>query len=417
MSVIPLSPWLFAILAAPATPAVPSSLETQLIPLLERARHSSPEVRLAARAVAEAEAERVGKGVIFPTNPRLAAEGRRLALAQEGTPVDPLHGLGVTLDALLEVSGAGAGRLAEADQRLALAKVELALAGARAAARAWRAWVELDVAIQQGASLDEAVQLQEQFSEAARQRQGVGAAAGPDLAAVALELATARAQREEARWTQAAAETELRASLDLAPADALPAVIRLDAPPSVNGAEALVARALERRAELAVVEGRLKVLAAAERRLELEAFPRLGVLAGYDAAPASGSYGFLGLSVELPVAQRNQGPLAVVRAQTETEGERVQALRRQIEREVVAARARYLAQLARLEVLERQAVPAAEQNRQLVEQGWRAGRFDVFRLTQASRELNRVRAERLHALRGAWAELIELERLSGGLNP
>lgn len=413
LAVSPLSSW-FLLLCA-AHPAAPDPLAA----VLDRARQASSEVRLAARAVAEAEAGRVGQGIIFPTNPRLAAEGRRLAVPQPGvsTSVDPLFGLGVTLDGLVEVSGAGAGRLAEAEQRLALARVELSVATARAASRAWRAWIDLEVASRQRASAEEAVALQERLSEATHQRSSAGAAAGPDLAVVALELATARAQREEAGWAQAAAELELRSALDLPLHEAVPPATGLGFPPAPRDEAELLARAVERRAELAAVEARLKVLAAAEGRLGLEAFPRVGMLAGYDGAPASGSYGFLGLSVELPVAQRNQGPLAVVRTQAETERERAQIVRRQVEREVAATRQRYQAQRARLEVLEREAVPAAESNRRLVEEGWRAGRFDVFRLAAASRELNRVRTERLAALRGAWSEFIDLERLSGGLNP
>jgi outer membrane protein TolC len=62
-------------------------------------------------------------------------------------------------------------------------------------------------------------------------------------------------------------------------------------------------------------------------------------------------------------------------------------------------------------------VPAAERNESLVEEGWKAGRFDIFRLTSATRELNRIRRQRLETLLAAWTDAIELQRASGGLTP
>jgi cobalt-zinc-cadmium efflux system outer membrane protein len=401
---------------AQGTPPQPVDDARVLAQVLARAREASPEVRLAARAVAEVEAGRVGQGVIFPTNPRLAGEVRRLGVPQGGASPDPLMGFGVTLDALVEVSGAGAGRVAEAGARLELARVELAIVTARSQAQAWRSWVEREIAARLEASALEARALQERLVDIARQRLTAGAAAAPEIAAVSLELAAASAQVEDARWATAQADFGLRSALDLAPDEPLPPPPGLGVPPPADDTDALTARARDRRPELKAAERRLAVLLAAEKRLALEAFPRVGGLLGYDAAPASGSYAFLGLSVELPVAQRNQGPLAVVRAQLATERERAAALARQLQRDVAAARSRYEAQRARWSVLDAQAVPAAQEHRDLVEAGWRAGRFDVFRLTTATRDLQRIRLERLQALRGTWDEWIELQRLSGGLN-
>jgi cobalt-zinc-cadmium efflux system outer membrane protein len=123
----------------------------------------------------------------------------------------------------------------------------------------------------------------------------------------------------------------------------------------------------------------------------------------------------VGLSIDLPLAQRNQGALAAVEAQRRSETERLEQLERSIMREVALARARCLAHQARLEALDGGALPAAQRLVSLVEEGWSSGRFDVFKLTNALRSLFAARTDHLEALRGYWADRLELERLSGGL--
>jgi outer membrane protein TolC len=59
-------------------------------------------------------------------------------------------------------------------------------------------------------------------------------------------------------------------------------------------------------------------------------------------------------------------------------------------------------------------MPAAERAFALIERGWKAGRFDVFRLTAAARDVVRVRAQHLDVLEAAWLARVELDRASGG---
>jgi outer membrane protein TolC len=57
----------------------------------------------------------------------------------------------------------------------------------------------------------------------------------------------------------------------------------------------------------------------------------------------------------------------------------------------------------------------AERTLALVETGWRSGRFDIFRVTTAARDVARVRSLRLDALEAAWLDRIALERATGGI--
>jgi outer membrane protein, heavy metal efflux system len=122
----------------------------------------------------------------------------------------------------------------------------------------------------------------------------------------------------------------------------------------------------------------------------------------------------LGLTVELPVAQRNQG----LRAQSARARESAEAdldlASRLLARAVVAALDRYESSRRELERLSDKAVPAAERTLSFAEAGFQAGRFDVFRLLAAARDSLRVRASRIDAIEAAWVARIELERAVGG---
>jgi cobalt-zinc-cadmium efflux system outer membrane protein len=165
------------------------------------------------------------------------------------------------------------------------------------------------------------------------------------------------------------------------------------------------------------VRARLALLEATDERLLREAIPRLGYNLGLDAAPASPVFGYVGISIDVPVAQRNQGPRAVAAAQRETERARLAAQLRRVEREVTTARRSYLHRIEQVTVLERHALPNARRTVELIEAGWRAGKLDVFRLTSASRELVRIERERIDTLHAAWTDFIELQRAAGGLSP
>ena len=117
---------------------------------------------------------------------------------------------------------------------------------------------------------------------------------------------------------------------------------------------------------------------------------------------------------ELPFAQRNQGPRAVAQAEIGAEQERLDLEMRRIARDVAAARTAYEGRRAELKVLDETALPAAQRTLELVEAGWRAGRFDLFRVTTAARDITRLRSRRLDAIEAAWLERIALFRAVGG---
>lgn len=401
---------------ASALLALPASAETlTLEQAVERARERSPEVQLAARVVDEADATRVGAGVFLPTNPRIFADYRPLVIELPGSPVDPRNGYNVGINGDIEVSGAGFARVEEANRRVEVARAELDWERRRAAARAWVAYIDVLLSDQRVERIQEALAVQKRVADAARERVSAGVAGEPEVTTVQVEVASAERDLIEAQRLQQTARLELTNVLDAEPGTVWELKATALEPSAAPSEQELVERALENRPELAVVKARLALLETMESRLAREGFPKLGLNLGLDVAPASPGFLYAGLALELPV-QRNQGPQAVARAQQETEKARLQAQLRRVAREVAVARRSYEARRQQVAVLATQALPSARRTQELIEQGWRAGRFDVFRLTTAARDVLRLEREQIETLSAAWSDWVELQRASGGLN-
>jgi cobalt-zinc-cadmium efflux system outer membrane protein len=257
----------------------------------------------------------------------------------------------------------------------------------------------------------------ERILRASQQRAASGASGDIEETLATSDLGQLRAAIEAARREREEHVATLRDLLDLPSTQALVLTTPLGDPPPAPEADALLARAFEARPELAQIRARLALLDARQERLERERFPRLGAYVGVDAAPLSPVFGVVGLSVELPVFQRNQGPRAVTEAARATTVERQELQVRRIVREVTAIRAAYESRRSELRLITTTMVPASERTLELVEQGWLAGRFDVFRVATAARDLVRVRAARLDALEMAWRARIALDRAAGGVTP
>jgi outer membrane protein TolC len=406
--------WLLALLATlmvmPNEARAEAPLSLSLKDALERAEQRAPEVALAGRYVREAQAQRVGAGIILPVNPRLNVDARPLL---RGGPVGEL-GYAASLEMLFDFGGAPRARVAEAERAADLATADLSLERLRGRIAAWVAYLQVRVAETRIVETRALVEIGERILRASHQRGAMGASgdieetlASADLGQLRASIASATRQREEHLAT-------LRDVLDLPMSQPILLTTTLEDPPPPPDEDTLLRRAIETRPELVQIRARLSLLDARYERLGRERFPKIGGFLGVDVSPASPAFGILGLVVELPFAQRNQGPRAVTDAARATETERQELQARRILREVTALHAAYGSRRAELELIEKTAVPAAVRTLELVEVGWLAGRFDVFRVATAARDVARVRAARLDALEGAWIARIALDRASGG---
>lgn len=385
-----------------------SQAELSLEQAIVMARKRSPDVAIGAGMVRQAEATRVGAGIIMPTNPRLSADIRP-PLPKENWSV----GYSASLETLFDVGGAPGARVREANRRAEAARADLAVTTFYAGLQAWRLYLAAAISQERLQETKEALVIGERVLSASRERLGAGAASEIEEAQASMDVAQLNASIESIARQREIQLMELRRVLDLPAQTKLVLTTRPLDPPAPPPLAALVDRAYQSRPELAARRARMQLLEATKARLAKEAFPKVGFFVGYDNSPGPAAYLFGGASIELPVAQRNQGPRAVAAREMETEQARLEVEVRQIERDVHTAWAAYEARRGELKILAERAIPAAQRNMDLVETGWRAGRFDIFRVATAARDLVRVRATRLDVLEATWAERIGLEQAAG----
>ncbi len=387
-----------------------SVLSLSLKDAIVRAEQRAPDVVLAGYAVREAKALRVGAGVVFPINPRLTADARPPITG--GT----LHDLGyaANLEVYFDPSGTPGARVREADRAHDVATADLALERLRGRIAAWVTYLQIGIAEIRLSETKALVAIGERILHASQQRGAAGASGDIEETLATADLGQLKAAIEAASREREEHVSTLRELLDLPPAQGVELTTPLEDPPPAPSRDTLVAQAIRLRPELAQIRARLAFLDARYDRLGKERFPRLGAYIGVDAAPVSPIFGLLGLSVELPTFQRNAGPRAVVDAARATEQERQQLQARRIVREVMAIHAMYESRRSELKVLSSTVLPAAERTLDLVVAGWLAGRFDVFRVATAARDLARARASRLGAMEAAWLARVALDRAAGG---
>jgi outer membrane protein TolC len=293
----------------------PQSISLSLEGALSRAVAAAPQVTRTRFAVRVTDAHRVGAGIIMPQNPRLAVDARPLVRGGSGSP-----GYGATLDFPLDLSGAPRARVREAERLVSLAQADLGLAQATARVRALGSYVHAQIADLRMIEADAALVVAHRVLDATERRVNAGAASELEVSSADLQVAELESARVELERARALSQMDLRDALDLDAEVALVLTSPVVDPPALGEVAGLVQRALGAHPELKALQARVELLRATEARLEAEVFPRLGLYAGIDAAPLSPTYGVLGVSVELPVAQRNQGRRAVSARERECRG-------------------------------------------------------------------------------------------------
>ena len=397
------------LLAVAAKTAAQAPVALSLSAALERVERRAPELVLADSAVREVEARREGAGIILPSNPRLSVEARPLF---DGSGVEDL-GYSATLDLLFDLGGAPGARIEEVRRDVELARAQRSIDALYARLRVLSSYVDAQLAELRISEARSGIELAQRVLDAARRRIEAGAASDFEAVSAQLELSKIQAAEQAALRERDEARMRLRDGLDLPADQPLELTTPIEAPVPLAPLANYLRAAEKSHPELIASQARLRALRATRDRLEREVFPKFGLYGGIDSAPKSPTFAVVGISGELPVAQRNQGPRAVVARATETELVRADLQRRRIARDIDAAWRAYEHRRAELEVLSRSALPAAQRSFELAEAGWKAGRFDWFRVALAARDLVQVRAQRLEALSALWAQRIVLARARG----
>jgi outer membrane protein, heavy metal efflux system len=415
---------LFAAGAAVTTAGLPPAAAAETRPLdprlsladaLRSAEAASPLVRR-ARAERETVAARdVGASILLPANPVI---GGGVGPRREGPPANLVSERGlqyfVHAEQTVEVGGQRAARRDVVSRALRTADLRVEVARAETRARVRAAYVGTQLAL---ARVDAATQreaLVAKLLEAVRARVAGGASSNVDLELARLERGSAARARIDATLAASDALARLRLLLGLPPAQKLVLEERAVAPPQRNATlPDLLARAQSQRAELAALTSGIDEIDADIVRLRREAIPSPTLFVELQRDLPGQLFVGGGLALPLPVWRRQQGELALARADRSRVEEERTLVERDVALEVERAYQSEAAQREMSELLDREVLPAAEAAVTLMTEGWRAGKFDLFRLLQTSRDASEARRLNLETLGLLWESSIALDRAVG----
>jgi outer membrane protein, heavy metal efflux system len=383
-----------------------------------RALAGSPEIAQAAADVAVSEGSLQGARTL-PFNPELSAVigpsfgGGRKLFGNGKTLLDTE----VSLSQTIEIGGKRGRRIDGAQAR-------------RGAARSLARWTRWEVswevrrafhlalvARDRLATAREAESMAAEIKRATDERLRRGAGTELEVNVAAADAGRAARERLDAERHHAAAKVELAAAIgaparaDLEPVGTLPTFPDVEEPPDV-----LVARALARRPDLRAARAQRM---AAEADVGLEDSLRVPDLT------FSFTYGreedvdltrevlLVGLSVPLPLFNRNQGGRASARAELTKARIAERATGREVERQVRAARAAYRKAREAVLAFDRDVIEKLGENLSLARQSFQTGKIGLIEFNVVRRDLVETRLSYLDALEEAVQAWTTLELLIG----
>jgi len=294
-----------------AQDTVPRVQRITLEDALRRMEQSSLDLRLAREAVAAARARAVTAGT--RPNPTLGID--REQLGGNGG----YHETVLTVGRSLDVTGQREARREVAGREVAAAEARLAADAAHARAQVRTAYLRAVGAEARLAVLSDAVLVFREAERAGQSRYREGDISAYELQRLQVETARYETMLAEARLEQLRAGRELasltafepgREGLVLLPADSLTGLLAPAAALSGDAALALARRRADVRAAEADVEAARARVALAGRGRRFNPTVTAGL-----KEQAGGMYGgVLGVSVPLPLSDRNQGPIAEAEA-------------------------------------------------------------------------------------------------------
>lgn len=399
--------------ASAAVPVAPTDAGVlTLDEAIARAEEASGLVRR-TRAERDVVAARdVGASLLLPANPVVAGSaGPR----REDDPGGRLAGTSyaLRLEQMVEVAGQRGTRRAEVARAVEAARWREAVARAEVRARVRAAYVGVQLAEAQSQAARRRVGLVQQLVDGVQTRVETGAGSSVDLQLARVERGRAVRERLTAELAKASALAELRVLVGLHAERPVEVTAAIGQPAPAAPLDALLVRARAQRAELKVLAASHDEVDATVVRLRREAIPSPTLFLDLQRDLPGQLYVGGGVALPLPAWRRNQGDLAVARANRARLDTDTEATEREIDAEVATAYHGLAANLQIVDTLEHEVLPAAEAAVELTTQGWRAGKFDLFRVIQASREASEARRNQLESLGALWHAAIAVDRATG----
>lgn len=396
----------------------PGGLALSLPLAVSRATASGPDLVRAQNELRSIEARRAGAALWFPSNPYLSLLfGPRRERQPDGSYLGALQ-LQAHVEQSFEIAGQRWTRLdavaaagaAQRDQTL------YAQRSVEAAVKSLYAQCLLSAQRVQVAAEREAIA--RQLLDSARTRVQLGAAGELEMNLAQIEVGRVLGERRDIEVEREGRLAELRIFINLPPtvAMALTSPEMAGLPllrPAELGLADLIERAYQSRADLRALYKQKDALRAEDRRLIREIVPN--PLLSFDWQKDLDGQEFIGGTVgfTLPLWNRNQGARSQVHAAERNRQAEQRLLLTRIAAEVGQTLATLQLRHSQVEAFVRDALPPAQRNVELLRRGWQAGKFDLFRVITALRELAEVRTRYLLMLEQLWLSAISLERAVG----
>ena len=297
----------------------------------------------------------------------------------------------LNLDWPIETGGKRCARLTQARHLSESARLSITATAWQVRSQLRGSVISFASATRREALLRKEIEVQEQVVASLEQRREAGALASPEITPARLLLQKVRLDLSEAQRQQVEARARVAESLGV-PVGALKEVevaYDLTAPPA--DLDRLTSSEVRRQALLRRpdVLAALSDYAASEAALQLEIakqYPDIHLNTGYEYDQGLQKWGILGLGVELPLLNRNQGPIAQAEARRKQSAARFEALQAKVIADLDRGLALY--QVAAKSRAGAEALLATERKQQqAVEQQFKAGSADRLDLLAAQLEL------------------------------
>jgi len=388
--------------AAEPVRAASSGIAPIDLPAAIRLALAQPGVRAAGHEVAAAEAASAQAGHLPNPELQILREGQ-----EAGSRTTT-----VQLNQPLELGGKRQARIALARGALQLADSELRTRRLDVRADVIAGFHEAVVAERRKELAEALAALARRSAEVAGKRVAAGKVSPIDETKARLAALDAAAELQQAAAALAVARAKLSA-LTGQPADALVLAQAPDELPAPEALAALRARAGEAgsirraRGQLAVQEAQAQVERAAR-------IPDLTVSVGTQRDEQAGRrQAVLGLSLPLPLFNRNEDALRAALRRSDRAREELAAAETATAAALAAAHARYEAARNEAALLRQDVVPQALSAYELTLKGFEHGKFSFLDVLDAQRTWFQAQSRRWNSTLEAWRALAEIERIAG----
>jgi cobalt-zinc-cadmium efflux system outer membrane protein len=384
-------------------PAAPLTLKAAL----ELALGANPELSAAGRELEALDAT-ITQAQVRP-NPEFSALIEDTRLATRTTTLQ--------LNQPIELGGKRSARIEAAERGRDTASLELDAKRAEIRAAVTAAFFDVLVAQERLRLAQASVELAQRATGAATRRVTAGkvspveetkarvAEAGVrvELALAASEVTTAR-RRLAATWANPAPRFE-RAEGDLEALPPLPALADLNARLAASPAVLRARIEIERRQALSEIERRRGI-------------PDVTVSLGVKRDEQLGfNQAILGVSLPIPIFDRNQGNLLESLRRTDKARDELSAAEIRLSNELALAYERLNSARQETESLQRDILPGAQSAYDAATKGFELGKFSFLEVLDAQRTSFQAKSQYLRALAEAHRSAAEIERILGAASP